>query len=162
MTMTKHETEIVADPDLPTVEIIREFEAPVDRVFRAWTDPALVARWMGPRSVDMRIQTWDCRSGGEYRYTACRDGEEIAHFYGSFHQVRANERLVQTFGFDEMPDAVSLDTMTFEDLGDGRTRVVCLSVVYSMQARDGMMASGMEVGVVEGYQKLDEILAAQE
>jgi len=161
MTVTKHETEIVADPDLPTVEIIREFDAPVDRVFRAWTDPELVARWMGPRSVDMGIQIWDCRTGGEYRYTALRDGEEIAHFYGSFHQVRPNERLVQTFGFDEMPDAVSLDTMTFEDLGNGRTRVVGLSVVYSMEARDGMMSSGMDVGVVEGYEKLDELLAAR-
>jgi len=161
MTVTKHETEIVADPDLPTVEIIREFDAPVDRVFRAWTDPELVARWMGPRSVDMGIQIWDCRTGGEYRYTALRDGEEIAHFYGSFHQVRPNERLVQTFGFDEMPDAVSLDTMTFEDLGNGRTRVVGLSVVYSMEARDGMMSSGMDVGVVEGYEKLDVLLAAR-
>jgi len=160
MSITKHETEIVADPDLPTVEISREFDAPVDRVFRAWTDPELAAQWMGPRSVEMGIQTWDCRTGGEYRYTASRDGEEIAHFYGSFHQVRPNERLVQTFGFDEMPDAVSLDTMTFEDLGNGRTRVVSLSVVYSMEARDGMMASGMDVGVVEGYEKLDEILAA--
>jgi uncharacterized protein YndB with AHSA1/START domain len=162
MTVTKHETEIVADPDLPTVEIIREFDAPLDRVFRAWTDPALVIQWMGPRSIDMEIQTWDCRTGGEYRYTALRGGEEIAHFYGSFHQVRPNERLVQTFGFDEMPDAVSLDTMTFEELGEGRTRVVCLSVVYSMEARDGMMSSGMDVGVVEGYEKLDELLGAEE
>ncbi len=161
MTATRHETEIIADPDLPTVEIVREFDAPVDRVFRAWTDPELVRQWMGPRSIDMQIQTWDCRTGGEYRYTAVQDGEEVAHFYGSFHQVRPNERLVQTFGFDEMPDAVSLDQLTFEDLGDGRTRTVGLSVVSSMEARDGMMASGMEVGVVEGYEKLDEILAEQ-
>ena len=161
MTMTKHETEIIADPNLPTVEIIREFDATPDKVFRAWTEPELVARWMGPRSVEMLIDTWDCRTGGEYRYRAVRDGEEIAHFYGSFHVVRPNERLTQTFGFDEMPDAVSLDTMTFEDLGAGRTRVVALSVVYSMEARDGMMSSGMDVGILEGYQKLDELLAEQ-
>jgi uncharacterized protein YndB with AHSA1/START domain len=161
MTTTKHETEIIADPDLPTVEIIREFDAPVERVYRAWTDPDLVSRWMGPRSIGMTIEKWDCRTGGEYRYTATRDGEEIAHFYGSFHQVRGHERLVQTFGFDEMPDAVSLDTATFHDLGDGRTRVVILSVVYSMEARAGMLASGMDVGVNEGFEKLDELLAEQ-
>lgn len=155
-----HETRIEADPDLPTVRIVRQFDAPVERVYRAWTDPALVAQWMGPRSVDMDISTWEMRTGGEYRYTARREGEDIAHFYGSFHQVRENERIVQTFGFDEMPDAVSLETATFADLGDGRTEVDVLSVVFSMEDRDAMLASGMDVGVREGYEKLDELLGA--
>jgi uncharacterized protein YndB with AHSA1/START domain len=118
-----------------------------------------VARWLGPRSVTTRIDNWDARTGGSYRYVAERDGEEIASFYGSFHEVRPNERLVQTFTWEGMPDGVSLDTMTFEDLGNGRTRVVGLSVVDSMEARNAMMASGMDVGVQEGYQKLDEFLA---
>jgi uncharacterized protein YndB with AHSA1/START domain len=153
------EAQIVADPKLPTVRITREFDAPPDKVFRAWTDPDLVARWLGPRSVTTRIDNWDARTGGSYRYVAERDGEEIASFYGSFHEVRPNERLVQTFTWEGMPDGVSLDTMTFEDLGNGRTRVVGLSVVDSMEARNAMMASGMDVGVQEGYQKLDEFLA---
>jgi uncharacterized protein YndB with AHSA1/START domain len=109
----------------------------------------------------MDITTWEIRTGGEYRYTALRDGEEIAHFYGSIHRVDENRRIVQTFGFDEMPDAVSLDTVTFTDLGDGRTRLDTLSVVYSMEARNGILSSGMDVGVNEGYEKLDEILAAE-
>lgn len=153
------EAQIEADPKLPTVRITREFDAPPDKVFRAWTDPDLVARWLGPRSVTTRIDNWDARTGGSYRYVAERDGEEIASFYGSFHEVRPNERLVQTFTWEGMPDGVSLDTMTFEDLGNGRTRVVGLSVVDSMEARNAMMASGMDVGVQEGYQKLDELLA---
>jgi uncharacterized protein YndB with AHSA1/START domain len=153
------EAQIEADPKLPTVRITREFDAPPDKVFRAWTDPDLVARWLGPRSVTTRIDNWDARTGGSYRYVAERDGEEIASFYGSFHEVRPNERLVQTFTWEGMPDGVSLDTMTFEDLGNGRTRVVGLSVVDSMEARNAMMASGMDVGVQEGYQKLDEFLA---
>ncbi len=154
------EAQIEADPQLPTVRITREFDAPPDKVFRAWTDPDLVARWLGPRSITTRIENWDARTGGSYRYTAERDGEEVASFYGSFHEVRPNERLVQTFTWEGMPDGVSLDTMTFEDLGNGRTRVVGLSVVDSMEARDAIVASGMEVGVHEGYQKLDELLAA--
>lgn len=153
------EAQIEADPKLPTVRITREFDAPPDKVFRAWTDPDLVARWLGPRSVTTRIDNWDARTGGSYRYVAERDGEEIASFYGSFHEVRPNERLVQTFTWEGMPDGVSLDTMTFEDLGNGRTRVVGLSVVDSMEARNAIMASGMDVGVQEGYQKLDELLA---
>ncbi len=159
-TTGKREAQIEADPQLPTVRITREFDAPPEKVFRAWTDPDLVARWLGPRSIGTRIEHWDARTGGSYRYVAERDGEEIAAFYGSFHEVRPGERLVQTFTWEGMPDGVSLDTMTFEDLGNGRTRVVGLSVVDSMEARNAIMASGMDVGVQEGYQKLDELLAA--
>jgi uncharacterized protein YndB with AHSA1/START domain len=107
----------------------------------------------------MRIFQWEARTGGNYRYAALQDGEEVATFYGSFHEVRPNERLVQTFTWEGMPDGVSLETMTFEDLGDGRTRSIGLSVVESMEALDGIMASGMEVGVYEGYEKLDALLA---
>jgi len=153
------ETTIEADPSLPTIRIIRDFDAPREKVFRAWIEPELVAQWLGPKSTTMRIDQWDARTGGNYRYAALQDGEEIAAFYGSFHDVRPNERLVQTFTWEGMPDGVSLDTMTFEDLGDGRTRTIGLSVVDNFEARDAIMASGMEVGVYEGYEKLDALLA---
>jgi uncharacterized protein YndB with AHSA1/START domain len=156
---TAHETRIEADPDLPTVRIIRDFDAPPDRVYRAWTDPKLVTRWLGPKSTTMKIGTWDARTGGSYRYSMWREGEEIASFYGSFHEARPGERLVQTFTWDGAPDGVSLETVTFEDLGDGRTRVTGLSVVDTMETRDAIIASGMETGVVEGYEKLDALLA---
>src|SRR5215210_6406538 len=158
-TTGNREAQIEADPELPTVRITREFDAPPDKVFRAWTDPDLVARWLGPRNITTRIENWDARTGGSYRYVAERDGEEVAAFYGSFHEVRPNERLVQTFTWEGMPDGVSLETMTFQDLGDGRTRTTGVSVVDSMEARDGILASGMEVGVYEGYAKLDGLLA---
>lgn len=158
-TSTAPEALIEADPDLPTVRITRSFDAPLERVWRAWTDPELVKQWMGPRLVTMEIDTWDMRTGGSYRYTAHRDGEEIAHFYGSIHRVQEHDYITQTFGFEEMPEAVDLETATFRDLGDGRTEVDILAVVFSMEARAGMLASGMEVGVNEGYAKLDEMLA---
>lgn len=152
---------IEADPNLPTCRIVRDFDAPPAKVFKAWTDPELVARWMGPRSIDMDVHVWDATTGGHYRYDAVREGEVVASFYGSFHEVRQDERIVQTFTWEGMPDGVSLDTATFIDLGDGRTRIEQLSVLESMEARDGMLASGMEVGVHEGYAKLDELLAAE-
>jgi len=153
------ETLIEADPALPVIRITRDFDASPDRVFRAWTDPDLVARWLGPRNSEIRIDGWDARTGGSYRYASVRDGEEVAAFYGSFHEIRPTERLVQTFTWEGMPDGVSLDTMTFEDLGNRRTRVIGVSVVDSLESRDAIMASGMDVGVNEGYEKLDELLA---
>ena len=153
------ETTIEADPNLPTIRIVRDFDAPREKVFKAWTDPELVVQWLGPKSTEMRIDQWNARTGGNYRYTALQDGEEVAAFYGSFHEVRPSERLVQTFTWEGMPDGVSLETMTFEDLGDGRTRTIGLSVVENLESRDGIMASGMEVGVYEGYEKLDALLA---
>ncbi len=154
-----YETTIEADPNLPTIRIIRDFDAPPDKVFRAWVEPELVVQWLGPKSTEMRIDQWDARTGGNYRYAALQNGAEVAAFYGSFHEVRPSERLVQTFTWEGMPDGVSLDTMTFEDLGDGRTRTIGLSVVENFEGRDAIMASGMEVGVYEGYEKLDALLA---
>ncbi|MDX6742983.1 SRPBCC family protein [Actinocorallia sp. A-T 12471] len=154
-------TQIEADPALPTIKITRDFDGPPELVYRIWADPDLVARWLGPRSIDNHIHTWDLRRGGSYRYTSTRDGEEIAAFYGSFHEVRENERIVQTFTYEGWPDGVCLETITFEDLGDGRTRTTTLSVTDTMEARDGMIASGMESGVVEGYEKIDEIISEQ-
>lgn len=156
---TKNETRIEADPDLPTIRIVREFDAPPGRVYRAWTDPDLVTQWLGPKDIHHRIDAWDAQTGGHYRYSAWQDGEKVAAFYGSFHELRPNERLVQTFTFEGVPDGVCLETTTFENLGDDRTRITSVSVFETIEERDAMIASGMEVGVVEGYEKLDALLA---
>ncbi|WP_278255540.1 SRPBCC domain-containing protein [Nocardioides convexus] len=116
-------------------------------------------QWLGPDSIDTDIDVWDIRTGGEYRYTATRAGEPVAHFYGAVHRVNENEKIVQTFGFEEMPDAVSLDTLVFTDLPGGRSRMEALSIVYDFESRAGMLASGMEVGIREGYAALDRVLA---
>ncbi|WP_052666813.1 SRPBCC family protein [Nitriliruptor alkaliphilus] len=158
-TVIHHETEISVDPDLPVVRITREFDAPPEKVFRAHTDPDLVVQWLGPRGLQLTVEHYDCRTGGSYRYThADADGEY--RFYGAFHEVRAPERIVQTFTYEGFPDGVSLDTLTFEDLGDGRTRLVTSSMLDSFEGRDAMLSSGMDVGVREGYERLDELLAS--
>jgi uncharacterized protein YndB with AHSA1/START domain len=157
-TKTTHETEITLDTDVPLVRIVREFDAPPDKVFRAHADPELFARWNGPRGMETRIDHHDCRTGGSWRYVMSQDGEDYA-FRGCFHDVRPNELIVQTFTWEGMPDGVALEKLVFEDLGDGRTRLSCTSLVDSFEDRDAFVASGMEVGVVEGYQRLDEVLA---
>ncbi|MGW5177862.1 SRPBCC family protein [Streptomyces sp. NPDC004082] len=156
----RHETRIVADPDLPTILITREFDASPDRVFRAHTDPELVVQWLGPRRLTVRIEEYDARSGGSYRYVHSEDDGTEYGFRGVFHEVRPAERIVQTFAYDGFPDGVSLETTTFEDL-DGRTRVTTKSLMDSVEARDSMIKSGMQRGVREGHERLDELLGRQ-
>jgi uncharacterized protein YndB with AHSA1/START domain len=158
MTTRTHETEIVSDPDVPLVRITREFDAPPDKVFRAHTDPELVVQWLGPRDLTMSIDHFDCRTGGSYRYVHVRGDDEFG-FHGSFHEVRPSELIVQTFTFEGVPDGVALEKMVFEDLGDGRTRLVATSLVDSFADRDAFVSGGMETGVREGYERLDELLA---
>lgn len=156
-TTTKHETEIVADPHVPAIRITRAFDAPPSAVFRAHVDPDLVVRWLGPHGTTMEIDHYDCRTGGSYRYHHVVDGETYS-FFGSFHEVRPDEAIVQTFTYEGMPDSVALERLELTDLGDGRTRLVATSIGESFEARDALIASGMEQGVVESYQRLDEVL----
>jgi uncharacterized protein YndB with AHSA1/START domain len=159
-TTTKHQTEIAAAKEVPTITITREFDAPRELVFRAWTDPELLVQWLGPKASRMRITHWDCRTGGSWAYVDGREEDpDYAAFYGSFHEVREPSRLVQTFTWAGAPDGVSLETLTLEELPDGRTRSVITSVVESFEIRDAMLSSGMDTGVIEGFEKLDELLA---
>ena len=152
------EAEVIVDEKLPVVRIVREFDAPPEKVFRAHTDPDLLVQWLGPRRHEMRIDHYDCRTGGSYRYVHISDGNEFG-FHGCFHEVRPSELIVQTFTYEGEPDGVALERMVFEDLGNGRTRIVATSLVDSFEARDAFVASGMETGVIEGYERLDELLA---
>jgi uncharacterized protein YndB with AHSA1/START domain len=151
------ETTIEADPKLPIIRMTRDFRATPEQLFRAHTDPALFAQWVGPRSLDTRIEHWDARAGGSWRFVSVRDGAEFG-FRGCFHEVRP-DRIVQTFTFEGDPDGVALETLRFEDLGDGRTRLHAQSLVDSFEGRDAWLSSGMETGVNEGYAKLDGMLA---
>ena len=160
MTTITNETRIEIDDEVPAVRIIREFDHPVAKVFRAHVDADLFATWCGPRGLENRIDHFDATTGGSWRYVAVRGDEEYG-FRGCFHEVRENELIVQTFTFEGMPDGVALEKLVFEDLGDGRTRLVATSLVDSFEDRDAFVASGMETGVKEGYEKLDELLASQ-
>jgi uncharacterized protein YndB with AHSA1/START domain len=158
----EHDTVIIADDKVPAVHIERIFDATPAQLFRAHTDPALLTQWLGPRDLEMTVDRWDCRSGGEYHYTHRRMGEngpEEYGFRGCFHEISPT-KLVQTFTFEGFPEGVALETMTFEDLGDGRTKLHAFSLVDSFEGRDQFLASGMETGVDEGYQQLDELIAA--
>jgi uncharacterized protein YndB with AHSA1/START domain len=150
------ETTIEVDEKVPVIRMSRDFNGTPEQLFRAHTDPALFAQWIGPSALETRVVDWDARSGGSWRFVSHRNGEEYG-FRGCFHDVRP-DRIVQTFTFDGQPDEVALETLWFEDLGDGRSRLRTQSLVDSFETRDAWLASGMEVGVNEGYAKLEEML----
>ncbi len=158
MSTTTKDTTIEAPEGIPWIDITREFDAPPELVFRAHVDPELLKRWLGPNDLEMTVEKWDARDGGEWAY-AHRRGDDVFEFYGSFHEIRENERIVQTFTYRGAPDGVALEIARFEALPDGRTRLVNRSIGSSVEERDAMVASGMEHGILEGYEKLDALLA---
>jgi uncharacterized protein YndB with AHSA1/START domain len=151
------EAAIEADPTVPAIHIHRDFAATPEQLFLAHTDPDLVRRWMGPADREVEISEWDAREGGAWRFTDSSGGD-VQAFRGCFHTVRP-DRIVQTFTWEGMPDGVALETLTFEDLGDGRTRLHAQSLCDSFEDRDAWLRSGMEVGVNGGYAALDRLLA---
>lgn len=155
-TSNRYQVTIEADPALPIIRMIRDFDATPAQLMRAHLEPELFARWVGPDGMTTTILDWDATSGGRWRYVAERDGEQYG-FRGCFHEV-GDERIVQTFTFEGMPEGVALETLRFEDLGDGRTRLHAQSLVDSFEGRDQWLASGMETGVDQGYAKLDALV----
>ena len=160
MTEKKNKTVIVAEPGKQELFITREFDAPRELVFKAYTDPDLYVRWIGPRDLTTNLETFEPVSGGRWRFIQKdKDGNEYA-FHGVNHDVTAPEHIIGTFEFEGLPESghVILETTKFEALPGGRTRVRTQSVYQSVEDRDGMVADGMEHGVVDGFERLDEIL----
>jgi uncharacterized protein YndB with AHSA1/START domain len=148
-----NEAEIVIEETLPMVRIIREFDAPPEKVFRAHVDPDLFVKWNWSDEFTVRFDHFDCRTGGSYRISM--SGPEMdGSVHGSFHDVIPNELIVQTFAPDGLPDLVVLERHRFEDLGNGRTRLTAQSLVESFEYRDAFL----DAGLVESYARLDLLL----
>jgi uncharacterized protein YndB with AHSA1/START domain len=149
---------IEADATVPMIHIWRDFQGTPEQLFRAHTDPELFARWIGPDGMDATILAWDATDNGKWRYVGGDSEDNPQYFRGSFHTV-SPRRIVQTFTWEGMPDAVALETLTFEDLGDGRTRLHAASLCDSFEDRDAWLRGGMETGVNDGYAAIDAMLA---
>ncbi len=155
--MTRFEQAVIeADATVPAIHITRDFAAAPDRVLRAHTDPELFARWVGPDGSATRIDHWDARTGGSWRFVSALEGEEYG-FHGCFHAV-TEDRIVQTFTWEGDPEGVALETLRFEVLAGGGTRLRTTSLVDSFEGRDAWLRSGMETGVNDGYAKLERML----
>jgi uncharacterized protein YndB with AHSA1/START domain len=152
-------TTITAPSGQPFIEVARDFDAPVAAVFRAHTDPALFSRWTGPRSMQMDHLELDARTGGRWNYTFRGQNNAEYGFCGVFHSVEPNRLIIQTFEFSMAPGQVGIGSIRFEEI-DGRTRLASREMYPSVEARDMALASGMEHGINESYERLDEILTA--
>jgi uncharacterized protein YndB with AHSA1/START domain len=160
MLKNKNKTIFTVEPGKQELFITREFDAPRQLVFKAFTDPELYVQWIGPRDLSTTLVSFEPTSGGRWRFIQKdKNGNEYG-FHGVYHEVLAPERLIDTFEFEGLPEAghVILETTRFEELPGGRTRVTSQSVFQTVEDRDGMVQEGMEHGMVEGYERLDEIL----
>ena len=157
---SKNKITVTAEPDKQYVLITREFDAPRDLVFQAHTDPKLYGQWLGPRGYEMILETFEPYSGGRYRYIHKDPSGNEFGFHGVFHEI-SEDLMIQTFEFEGLPEKghVTLDTMRLEPLPGNRTRITIQSLFQSVADRDGMVQAGMEHGMTEGYERLDELLA---
>ena len=159
-TTTEREPTVKATITTPTdreIHIERIFNAPRDQVWKAMTDPKLIAQWWG-RGNKLVIEKFELERGGHWRFV--EHGPDGVHgFEGRFREVTPPERVVQTFEWDGMPGYVIIETGVLEDLGDGRTKFVNTSLFHTTDERDGFLQSGMEGGLNESYAALDRLLA---
>lgn len=153
---------VTALPGAQTISFAREFEAPAARVFAAHVDPEIVARWTGPAGTSVTMRAWDARTGGSWSYVVGGTSERGTGgswgFHGSFHEVTAPSRIVQTFEFEGNPGHPNLEVLTFSDLPDGRSRIDGLSLFLSVEERDAMLAD-MDSGMDENFDRLEALLA---
>lgn len=154
---SKNKVTVTAEPGKQELFIVREFDAPRELVYKAHIDPELYAQWLGPHGYEMILETFEPVSGGKYRYIhKDKEGNEYG-FHGTFHEMSV-DNMIQTFEFEGYPGHVSLDCMILEELPGDRTRATIHSIFQSVIDRDGMIQNGMETGIREGYERLDDIL----
>lgn len=154
-------TVVTTEAGKQDVLIVREFNAPRELVFQAWTDQELYVKWMGPKEMSMTLEKFEPETGGSWKYIhRDKKGNEFV-FHGVFHEIVFPEKIVQTFEFGGKKGHVALETIFFEDLADDKTRVTSHSVFQSQEDRDGMIGSGMESGIHDSYERLDELLATE-
>jgi len=161
--MKKNETKITAEPGKQELFITREFEAPRELVFKAFTDPELIVQWLGPRKLTMKMEKCESVNGGSWRFIQSDEKGNEYSFNGVIHEVAVPERIIRTFEFEGLPEKghVSLETARFEALPGDRTKLTIQAVFQSVADRDGMVIAGMEGGVTEGHERLDELLAKE-
>lgn len=156
-----HQTEVIAEPGVPTIVMRRAFDAPRELVHRAYADPDLLKQWLGPDALEMRIDEYELRHGGRYRFVHIDPAGNEYAFRGVFHgEQGVDGGMMRTFEWEGLPGHVSFESARFIEQ-DGVTVVESTSVFMAIEDRDGMIANGMQTGVDEGYAKLDALLASQ-
>lgn len=159
-----HPTQVIAEAGKQELFVIREFDAPRELVYQAFTNPELLVQFFAPNGVDMQFDYADYREQGAYRFIHTNAaGKVLCIFNGVIHEMTAPERLVQTAEMEGLPERghVVLEAMLFEELPGNRTKLVIHDVCMSVADRDAMVQSGMESGLLKIFIRLDELLVKQ-
>jgi uncharacterized protein YndB with AHSA1/START domain len=159
MAATTRHSAVVTLPTDTQILITREFDAPRHLVYRAWTTPELIRRWWSARRGEVTVAEVDLRVGGRWRYAMIAHGSFEVAFHGEFREVIPNERLVRTEVYEAFPDAPAVSTETFTE-SDGRTKVTMLIEHELQEHRDAHVQSGMEDGLQDALDLVDDIIAS--
>ena len=154
--MTSSGTAVVTLPTDTQILITREFDAPKHLVYEAWTTPELVKRWWSGKRGEMTIAEIDLRVGGMWRYVMVADGGFEVAFHGEYREIVPNERIVSTEVYEGMPDGEALNTLTLNE-ADGRTTMTILVEHSIKEHRDAHINSGMEAGMQESMDLLEQV-----
>jgi uncharacterized protein YndB with AHSA1/START domain len=154
--MTSSGTATVTLPTERQILITREFDAPKHLVYQAWTTPELVKRWWNAKRGEVTIAEIDLRVGGAWRWVMVAHGDVEVGFHGEYREIVPNERIVSTEVFEGMPDAESLNTLTLTE-EDGRTTLTVLVEHAAQEHRDAHINSGMEAGMNDAMDLLEEV-----
>ena len=154
--MTGSRSATVTLPADDQILITRDFDAPKHLVYKAWTTPELVKRWWSAKRGEVTLAEIDLRVGGTWRYVMVADGGFEVGFHGEYREIVPNERLVSTEVYEGMPDAEALDTLTLTE-ADGRTTMTILVQHSSKEHRDAHIESGMEDGMQDALDLLEQV-----
>jgi uncharacterized protein YndB with AHSA1/START domain len=156
MATTSSGTAIVTLPTDTTIQITREFAAPRHLVYKAYTTPELVRRWWHANRGEMTVCEIDLRVGGTWRYVMIAEGGMEVGFHGEYREIVPDERLVSTEVYEAIPEGQAIDTLTLTEK-DGRTTMTILVEHESKEARDGHVNSGMEDGMQDAMDRLEQV-----
>jgi len=156
----ENKTKMIVKPGVQEVVVIREFNAPRELVFKTWTTSSLYSQWIGPREHTTQVEAMDPKPGGSWRYIQTDPTGGKHTFHGYYHEVAAPERIIDTFEYDNLPEKghVVFEAVSFEKMPDHRSRVTERIVFLSVADRDGMVQSGMGMGILQSHERLDELL----
>jgi uncharacterized protein YndB with AHSA1/START domain len=148
---------VIAQPGQQQIIVTRDFDAPLKLVYKVFTDPELIPQWWGPSYLTTQVEKMETRPGGMWRFIQHdTEGKEYP-FHGVYHQV-SPEQIVYTFEYEGVPGHVALETIRLEER-EGKTRMTDITVFQSIVDRDGMLQEGMEEGMDDSYERMDQLLA---
>ncbi len=159
MSVTSSGTATVTLPTDEQILITREFDAPKHLVYKAWTTPELVKRWWNAKRGEVTVAEIDLRVGGAWRYVMVADGGFEVGFHGEYREIVPNERIVATEIYEGMPEAEAVNTLTLTE-ADGRTTLTILVQHASKEHRDGHVDSGMEAGMQDAMDLLEQVASS--